>query len=98
MNSGTPALQPARPVIRTLAMFVVLTLIACVVALVSSRPALAQEDLTCQANHSAHLATRWTAKFGRPDAGLPMIVIHAFEPIAMPTPIASTSLRVAVSG
>ncbi len=70
MNSGTPALQPARPVIRTLAVFVVLTLIACVVALVSSRPALAQEDLTCQANHlgtlgdeadsSLRTAGRWT--------------------------------------
>ena len=70
MNSGTPALQPARPVIRTLAAIVVLTLVACLVALVSSRPALAQEDLTCQANHLGTLgdeadskirtAGRWT--------------------------------------
>ena len=70
MNSGTPALQPARPVIRTLATLVVLTLVACLVALVSSRPALAQEDLTCQANHLGTLgdeadskirtAGRWT--------------------------------------
>ena len=70
MNSGTSALQPARPVIRTLAAIVVLTLVACLVALVSSRPALAQEDLTCQANHLGTLgdeadskirtAGRWT--------------------------------------
>ena len=70
MNSGTLALQPARPVIRTLATLVVLTLVACLVALVSSRPALAQEDLTCQANHLGTLgdeadskirtAGRWT--------------------------------------
>ena len=70
MNSGTPALQPDRPVIRTLAVFVVLAMVACVVALVSSRPALAQEDLTCQANHLGTLgdeadsnlrtAGRWT--------------------------------------
>ena len=70
MNSGTSALQPARPVIRTLATLVVLTLVACLVALVSSRPALAQEDLTCQANHLGTLgdeadskirtAGRWT--------------------------------------
>ena len=70
MNSGTSALQPARPVIRTLAAIVVLTLVACLVALVSSRSALAQEDLTCQANHLGTLgdeadskirtAGRWT--------------------------------------
>ena len=70
MNSGTLAMQPARPVIRTLAAIVVLTLVACVVALVFSRPALAQEDLTCQANHLGTLgdeadskirtAGRWT--------------------------------------
>ena len=70
MNSGTLALQPARPVIRTLATLVILTLVACLVALVSSRPALAQEDLTCQANHLGTLgdeadskirtAGRWT--------------------------------------
>ena len=62
MNSGTPALQPARPVIRTLAVFVVLTLVACLVALVSSRPALAQEDLTCQANHLGTLSNEVDSK------------------------------------